>query len=360
MDTINPGRGTGWMTIAGAFAAIYLIWGSTYLAIKIGLESLPPLLMAGLRFAVAGCLLYGWLRVRGVPRPSDRQWWSAVVTGVLMLVCGVGGVTWAEQWVPSGVAALLVTTVPLWMIVLDVAVFRRSRLRARDIAGVALGLVGVVVLVGLTSAELDRVHPLGAAVILVGTFCWSLGSLHSRRADLPSSPAMTVAIQMLSSGVVLLTVSSAVREWQVGFAVADVTWRSAAALVYLAVIGSIVTLCAYVWLLRRVSASAVGTYAFVNPVVAVLLGWAVAGESMGPRVLGASTMIVGAVVLIQSRRWRREPAAARTDDSLQTVRATTGTLPAVGPVAASVPAPTPVCAIEGVEPCRWQASSPGS
>ncbi len=345
-------RGSEWVALAAAFAAIYLIWGSTYLAIRIGLESLPPFLLAGLRFTVAGVLLYVWLRARGVPKPSDGQWWSAVITGVLMLVCGVGGVTWAEQWIPSGVAALLVTTVPLWLAVLDATVFRRGGLAARDVIGMVIGLAGVAVLMGLSSADLGRVHPIGAVVILAGALCWSLGSLHSRRADLPSSPGMTVAIQMLGSGVVLLVISSAMREWQSGFSLASITMKSAAALAYLAVMGSIVALCAYVWLLRRVSASAVGTYAFVNPVVAVLLGWAVAGESLGPRVIVASVMIVGAVVLIQSNQWRRAPAAEKTDLNLHRVCSAPAALSAAGPVAAGPSGAPAVC-----QRARQQAAS---
>jgi len=283
----------------------------------------------------------------GVPKPSDRQWWSAVVTGALMLVCGVGGVTWAEQWVPSGVAALLVTTVPLWMALLDAVFYRHGRLGFRETTGLAIGLGGVGLLVGLSAADLGRVHPLGAAAILGGALCWSLGSLHSRRADLPSSPAMTVAIQMLGAGVILLVISSVLREWQIGFSFAQVTTRSAVALIYLVVFGSIVALCAYVWLLRRVSASAVGTYAFVNPMVAVFLGWTVAGESLSPRVIGASVLIVGAVVLIQSNQWRRAPAAKRPDHNLHEVRSSPEILPTSGPVVAGAHSPTAVCSRMG-------------
>jgi drug/metabolite transporter (DMT)-like permease len=341
MWTVEPaGRRTGWLTIAAAFAALYCVWGSTYLAIRIGLESLPPFLLAGGRFTLAGAVLYGWLRISGVPKPTDRQWWSAVLSGVLMLVCGVGGVTWAEQWVPSGIAALLVATVPLWMTVLDSFLFRRGRLSVREGAGMVIGLAGVVVLIAPSAADLVRVHVLGAGAILMGALCWSFGSLYSRRADLPPSPAMTVAVQMLGSGLVLLVVSSALREWQVGFSLSDVTSRSVAALVYLAVVGSIVVLCAYVWLLRRVPAPAVATYAFVNPVVALVLGWAVAGEEMGSRIVGASTLIVGAVILIQSRQWWRVPAA---DSSPCNLHAAPGTTAAAGPVAAGTPECSAVC-----------------
>lgn len=321
-------------SLIAAFAAIYLIWGSTYLAIRIGLESLPPFLLAGTRFVLAGGLLYGWLRLRGVGKPTDRQWWAAVVTGVLMLVCGVGGVTWAEQWVPSGVAALLVATVPLWMTVVDGAVLRRSRLGWQSAAGLTIGMAGVGLLVGLSPSEFGRVDPLGAAAILVGALCWSLGSLHSRRADLPSSPAMTVSIQMLSAGFVLLAVSSFFREWQDGFALSDVTMRSLLALGYLGVVGSMVTLCCYVWLLRRVSAPAVATYAFVNPLVAMALGTVVAGEGFGIRELGATTLIVGSVMLIQSKQWRRMPVTEPVGRTQAVRRPASDNLPVTASVAA--------------------------
>lgn len=324
--------------IIGAFAAIYLIWGSTYLAIRIGLESLPPFLLAGTRFVIAGGLLYGWLRLRGASRPTDRQWWAAVVTGVLMLVCGVGGVTWAEQWVPSGVAALLVATVPLWMTVIDGALLNRRGGGWGQTTGLGMGLFGVAMLVGVSQRDLGRIDPMGAAAILAGAACWSLGSLHSRRARLPSSPAMTVAIQMISGGIVLLAISSVCREWQDGLDMAAVTVRSVIALLYLAIFGSILTLCCYVWLLRRASAPAVATYAFVNPVVAMALGTAVAGEAFGSRELVATALIVGSVVLLQSRHWRRAPVAEPVGWAATHRRPPADNLPATGPAAAPSPA----------------------
>jgi drug/metabolite transporter (DMT)-like permease len=322
--------------LVAAFGAIYLIWGSTYLAIRIGLESMPPFLLVGSRFLLAGGLLYGWLRLRGVARPTDRQWWAAVVTGVLMLVCGVGGVTWAEQWVPSGTAALLVATVPLWVTVVDGAILRRSRLGWPSAVGLAVGLAGVGVLVGLSPAEIGRIDPAGAAAILAGAACWSVGSLHSRRADLPASPAMTVAIQMVSAGFALLAISSLLREWQDGFALSDVTVRSGLALGYLVVLGSMLTLCCYVWLLRRVSAPAVATYAFVNPLVAMALGTAAAGEAFGVRELAATALIVGSVVMIQSRHWRRVPVAEPAGQEHTVHRPAADNLPATAPAVCCV------------------------
>jgi drug/metabolite transporter (DMT)-like permease len=323
--------GTRNLTIMASFTAIYLIWGSTYLAIRIGIETLPPFLMAGIRFAVAGGLLYGWLRIRGVPRPTDRQWWGAAITGTLMLVGGVGGVTWAEQRVESGSAALLAATVPLWMTTLD----RGGPLahRRRVVFGLALGFAGVVALVGPAATNGSAIDPLGAMVILAGALCWSLGSLRSRKADLPGSPVMTVAVQMATAGAVLLVVSSVTREWQSSFSVADVSGRSAIALVYLVVIGSMLVMSAYVFLLREVSAPAVATYAFVNPIVAVFLGCAFAGESVGWRVVLATALIVAAVVVIQSIHWRRAPVAGSGAGHTMNRFALPGILPATRPAA---------------------------
>jgi drug/metabolite transporter (DMT)-like permease len=321
--------------ILAAFAAIYLIWGSTYFAIRVGLETLPPFLMAGARFLSAGVILYAWLRLRGVPRPTDGQWWEATLTGTLMLACGVGGVTWAEQRVPSGAAALLVTTVPLWMTLIDTIVLRAFAGGARMAFGLALGAAGVVVLVGPASGDVLSIDPVGAAVILGGALAWSVGSLRSRRANLPRQPAMTVAVQMVTAGVVLLVLSSLFREWQQGFSLIDVSLRSTVALAYLAVAGSMVTLCAYVWLLRNVAAPAVATYAFVNPVVAVYLGWAFAGEAAGPRVVLATALIVGAVVMIQSMQWRRvSVAGARASRKKERLEQLPGIVPAAEPAAA--------------------------
>jgi drug/metabolite transporter (DMT)-like permease len=328
-------RGSLRIRILAAFAAIYLIWGSTYLAIRIGLETMPPFFLAGVRFMVAGAVLYGWLRLRGVPRPTDSQWWEATLTGTLMLVCGVGGVTWAEQRVSSGAAALLAATVPLWMTVSDRLSSRSSRSGVRSLLGVALGLGGVAVLVGTSAEDLEAIDPLGAAVILVGAIAWSAGSLRSRRVNLPSQPAMTVAVQMVTAGVVLLVLSSVLREWQHGFSLADVSPRSAIALGYLAVVGSIVALCSYVWLLRQVSAPAVATYAFVNPVVAVALGWALAGEVVGPRTVMAAALIVVAVAVIQSMQWRRVSVAETWADRVSgRPNKLPGTVSATEPVAA--------------------------
>ncbi len=282
-----------------------MVWGSTYLAIRVALETLPPFFLAGGRFLAAGAFLYWWLRLRGVARPTPSQWWAAVMTGTLMLVGGAGGVTWAEQRVSSSVACLLITTVPMWMTLIEAAQHGRFWIGWRVSLGLLLGLAGVSWLLGPASRELLGVDLLGAGVVLAAALSWSLGSLVSAKANLPSSPAMTVAVQMLTAGVPLMGLSAGLGEWRAGLLASALAPRSLVAVVYLVVFGSIISLSAYVWLLRQVSAAAVSTYAFVNPLVAVFLGWLVLAEPVGPEVFLATGLIVGAVVLIQSATWWR-------------------------------------------------------
>lgn len=291
-----------------AFATIYVVWGSTYLAIRYALESLPPFVMAGTRFLAAGGLLYTLVRARRTPPPARRQWMTAAITGTLMLVGGNGLVSWAEQTVPSGLAALLIATMPLWMVMLDWAAFRGERPSLPILAGLAVGLAGVGLLIGPAELRDQRVHPLGAAALLAACLSWAIGSLYSRKANLPRSALLSVAMQMLSAGVVLVLVGTATGEWA-RVDLSAVSVKSVAALVYLVLFGSIAALSAYVWLLRVCSAARVVTYAYVNPVVAVLLGNALAGEPLTPRIGLAATLILGAVLLVTARR---RPAATKT------------------------------------------------
>lgn len=293
------------LMIVMSFAAIYVIWGSTYLAIRIGLEGFPPFFLAGSRFLLPGVILYLCLRLRGIERPSDRQWWWAVITGIIMLVGASGSLVWAEQRIPSAVAALLFTTVPLWMIVLEAAMQRSFVGGWRVSVGLVVGLLGVTILVSPSSRQLLGVDPFGAAVILFAAMCWSVGSLLSRRVSLPHSSLMTVAIQMATAGIVLLGISGLTGEWSHFAAPWSLTARPLAAVFYLAFVGAMLGLSAYTYLLRHVSAAAVSTYAFVNPVIAVFLGWLVAHEPMGPSVFVSAGMIIAAVVLIQSTHWSR-------------------------------------------------------
>ncbi len=282
-----------------AFAAIYLLWGSTYLAIRVAIDTLPPFLMAGSRFVLAGAVLYA-LAARTRPRPTRRQWRNAAVSGVPLFVLGNGGVTWAEQAVPSGAAALVVATLPVWLLLIDWGCGGRGRPRVAELAGIGLGLAGVAVL----SAP-GGVDPVGAAVLVGASVAWAAGSLFGRAADLPASPVRTAGMQMLAGGAVMLTVGLAAGEGG-RFDPAAVTGRSAGAWAYLTAV-AVVALPAYTWLLTATSPALVGTYAFVNPVVAVLLGWAVLGEPADGRTAVAGLLVVLGVAVLVWLRGRPQP-----------------------------------------------------
>lgn len=291
------------LMLVGAFLSLYLIWGSTYLAIRIGVASWPPLLMAGVRFVIAGGLMYAWLRLRGAPRPGWREWRAAAVVGVLLLSCGNGGVTLAEhRGVSSGVAALAVATVPLFTLLFGlVAGGRASRL---EWAGIVLGLLGI----GLLNLGSNlQASPLGAALILFAAASWAFGSVWSKHLPMPPGP-MASATQMLTAGLVLVGASVASGERMVQLPSAA-GWG---AMAYLIGFGSIIGFSAYVYLLKHVRPAAATSYAYVNPVVAVLLGMGFADEHVGPEEALAMTVIVGAVVLIGLPQWRqrRRPAGA--------------------------------------------------
>jgi drug/metabolite transporter (DMT)-like permease len=293
--------------IVFAFAAVYVIWGSTYLAIRFAIESLPPFSMAGLRFLTAGTLLYSFLRLRGFDRPKWNQWPAAALAGGLMLVGGNGLVSWAEQTVPSGLAALLVATVPLWMVLLDWCLYHSVRPSFKTFAGLAFGSVGVILLIGPAELSDRRVHPLGAAGLSLACLLWSIGSLYSRKANLPKSAFLSTAMQMLSAGILLLIIGGAAGEWpRVEWS--TLSWKSVFSLGYLIAFGSIVALSSYVWLLRVCSPAHVSTYAYVNPIVAVVLGNLAAAEPLTTRTALAAGLIVLAVLLVTTSR---KPSAAR-------------------------------------------------
>ena len=295
-----------WKLVA-AFAAVYVIWGSTYLGIRIAVETIPPFLMAGMRQATAGLLLYAWLRWRGVPRPERVHWRSATVVGALMLLVGNGGVAWAEKVVPSGLTALLIATMPLWMTLLDWLWHGAARPGGQIVAGLALGFIGAGLLVAPGQfAGGSHVDPWGALVLFVATVAWAAGSLYSRRAVLPTAALLGAAMEMLTGGALLLVASGLLGEWR-GFALAQVSQRSWIALVYLTVFGSIVAYSAYMWLMKVTTPARASTNAFVNPIVAVLLGWWLGGEPMNARIVLAAGVIVIAVLLIISHR--SEPIA---------------------------------------------------
>lgn len=295
-----------------AFAAVYVLWGSTYLAIRFGVETIPPFLMAGVRHLTAGTLLFAWLRLSGTPRPEARHWRSAAVIGGLLLLGGNGLVTWAEQRVPSGLAALIVASVPIWMTVLD-GIQRHERPHGVVIAGLAMGLGGIAFLVAPGRfAGGGHVDPLGAAALLTAALLWAIGSLHSKRVSLPSSTFLATAMEMIAGGLILLLFGTAAGEWR-GFAFAAISTRSLLALGYLIVAGSLLGFTAYIFLLGAATPARVSTYAYVNPVVAVLLGWALAGEVVTLRTLLAAAIIVAAVALIIRHGARRRVAKAEED-----------------------------------------------
>ncbi|HEY7215724.1 MAG TPA: EamA family transporter [Thermoanaerobaculia bacterium] len=297
-DTTHPGvtLRASVLKVALALGAVYVIWGSTYLAIRFAIETMPPFLMAAARYLTAGALLYGWARFRGAPRPSLLHWRSAVALGALLLLGGNGGVVWAEQRVDSGLAALLISTEPLWIVMLFWLSSGRKPLQPRVIAGLLLGLAGMVLLVRPGGSGVDV---LGAAAVMLASLCWASGSLYGQRAPLPESPLAATGMQMLCGGGLLLLASTLTGE-PARFVLADVSTRSLLALAYLIVFGAIVAFTAYVWLLRVASPVLVSTYAYVNPVVAVFLGWALAGEPLSAGMLGAAAVILTGVVLIST------------------------------------------------------------
>ena len=285
------------LILLGAFFALYLIWGSTYLVIRIGVESWPPMLMAGVRFVIAGSLMFAWLRWRGVPAPTWREWKAASVIGVLLLSCGNGGVTVAEHLgVASGVAALAVATVPLFALLFGLIWGQRTS--SLEWAGIVLGLVGI----GLLNLGSNlQASPAGAALLLLSSAGWALGSVWSARLPLPAGP-MASAAEMLAGGVALLIASALSGERMTELPTAA-GWG---ALAYLVVFGSIIAFSAYLYLLKNVRPAAATSYAYVNPVVAVVLGILFAGERIGMEEWLAMTVIVSAVVLIGVPQWRQQ------------------------------------------------------
>jgi drug/metabolite transporter (DMT)-like permease len=307
--TQSADKRPGTTAIVLAFAAIYLIWGSTYLAIRFAVETLPPFLMLFARFFTAGTLMYVFLRWRGVSRPGGREWLGAAVVGGLLLLGGTGAVGWAEQWIDSGLAALIVAIVPVWMVVLDWVGPDRRRPTRTVIAGLILGLVGVAVLVGpVDLSGGGRMQFIGSAVVVFGTLCWATGSVYGTHLAHPSSPWMSAALQMTAGGILLLIFGTAMGEWS-RVDPSQMSARSLGALAYLVVFGSLIAFAAYVFLLRHEAPARVGSYAYVNPVVAVFLGWALAAEPITPRTIVAAAIILTGVVMIVRNRASASPPA---------------------------------------------------
>lgn len=291
-----------------AFAAIYLIWGSTYLAIRVAVETMPPFTLASARFLVAGFLLYTWLSYRGRAQATPRQWWDNTIIGGVLLVGGNGLVVWAEQKIPSGITTLLLSINPLIMVLIDWMLPKGLRPTWLTFLGLALGFGGLMLLIGGDFSSGASLDPWRCAGLLVSCFAWSGGSLYSRHLRNPAEPLTAATLQMLLGGGLLLLVGLARGELG-DFHPADLTGRSVAAWVYLVVAGSLIGYPCYIYLLKHSTPARVSTYAYVNPVVAVFLGWLILGEPVTGRTLLASVIIVAAVVIITTQKAR---AAGKT------------------------------------------------
>jgi drug/metabolite transporter (DMT)-like permease len=288
--------------IIAAFASIYLVWGSTYLAIRYAVETIPPFIMGGARFLVSGVLLYAWARYRGAPKPTRLHWRNAVIAGAFLLLGGNGAVVWAEQYVPSGLTALLVSILPFWLVIIEWARPPRRRPSGLVLGGLVLGFIGIIVLIGPGNIGGDGDIPLlGALVLILGSLSWAIGSFWSRDAKLPESGLLTTGMEMLGGGTLLVIVGVLSGEID-DFDMYRVSKESAIGLLYLITFGSLIGFTSYIWLLDKVSPARLGTYAYVNPIVAVLLGWAIAGESLTVRTGVAAAIVICAVALITSAR----------------------------------------------------------
>ncbi|HEY0763668.1 MAG TPA: EamA family transporter [Pyrinomonadaceae bacterium] len=314
MPASKPSR----LLVVLAFAAVYIVWGSTYLGIRLAIETLPGFLMAGTRFTLAGVILLTWSRLKGERFLSSfSEWRKALIVGALLLLCGNGGVTWAEKYVATSLAALLVSTEPLWVVILNWIVTRK-RPNSKVLLGVLIGLAGVTMLVsdGLSRGSIDSwLSMVGAGVVILAGFGWAAGSVFSNRQPISSSTSMASGMQMFSGGVLLLLL--AVVTGDAGrLNLANASWTSIGAFFYLLVFGSLVGFTAYSWLLNNVTPAMATTYAYVNPVVAVFLGWLIANEPLTSRMLLAAVVIIISVVLITT--YSREPESAIHDSQCPT------------------------------------------
>src|SRR5215813_712107 len=300
-DPTNPKPGLvgapRWQIVL-AFAIIYLVWGSTFLAIRVGVHEVPPLLLAAMRFLAAGIAMYAWLQWKGTATPAAREWLAASFLGLLIFVFDYGCLFWAEQRVPSGIAAVILATIPVFMTLSEIVFLRTQRLTVRLGLALLVGLFGVAILMNnslsLGEAPVDRA---GAMALLIAAVSWSVASAFNSKVPLPESKPMSAAAQMLSGGVQLTILAALTGEFR-GFHVQTVSFAAWFSLAYLTVAGSIIGFTAYVWLLHYESPTKVGTYAYVNPIVAVILGYLVAGESIGPRTTLGTLLILASILVL--------------------------------------------------------------
>ena len=283
-------------TVILSFLSIYLIWGSTYLAIRYAVETIPPLYTAGLRHLVAGTILLVWCLAKRL-RPTWAQVRASIIIGVFFFLIGHGTLHWAEKKVPSGLASLLIASEPIWVFLLTAIAARRWRLNATLLAGILLGFGGVGLLMGRSALNSGPGVFVGSLAVLLGAFAWSVGIVYSRGSHLSGHPLLLSALSLLAGSFQLLLVGTAAGEYR-GFSLASVSVRSWLALGYLILFGSVVAFTAYNWLLEHYSPTLVATHTYVNPIVAVLLGWLLAGEAVTPNVLLSTAMVIGAVMLV--------------------------------------------------------------
>jgi len=286
-----------------ALVILYFVWGSTYLAIRFAVETIPPFLSAGIRFLIAGAILYIWRKAAGDPTPTKGQWRSTAIVGLFLLLGGNGLVSFAEQSVPSGVTALIIGSMPLWLVGIEAIRPGGVKPSWLSILGLLTGFGGIFLLVGPNELVSDghSLDPLGVGILLTAAFLWSVGSIYSRGADMPKSSLMGTGAQMLTGSASLFLVSGLTGEWK-GFSLTEVSLNSWLALLYLIAIGALVGFVAYGWLLQNAPVSLVATYAYVNPLVAVFLGAWLADEIIHARILIAGSIIIGSVVLINQTK----------------------------------------------------------
>lgn len=309
MDTNRPAT---WKILL-AFGIIYFVWGSTFLGIRVGVREIPPLLMAAMRFFLAGLVLYGWTRLQKAPRPTPREWLAASAISVLIFGVDYGCLFWAEQRVPSGLAAVMLATIPLCMALSEILLLHTQKMTPRLAIALLIGLGGVAVLVShsfnLGEEPIDRA---GAIALVVASISWSIASALMRKLPLPPSKMVSSGAQMLAGGAFLFLAAAVAGEYR-GFHLQAVSAKAWFSLAYLIVAGSIIGFTAYVWLLHHESPTRVGTYAYVNPVVAVAIGYFLGGEAVGPRTLLGSLLVLVSVVVITTMP-SKKPAPIRLEE----------------------------------------------
>jgi len=307
-----------WKTLL-AFAIIYFVWGSTFLAIRVGVREVPPLLLAAMRFLIAGLVLYGWMIARGERSPNARQWMAASLISILIFVLDYGLLFWAEQRVPSGIAAVMLATIPVFMALSEIIFLRTQRLTLRLALALLIGIGGVAVLVSrslnLGGTPVDSV---GAVALIVASMSWSASSVFARKLPLPDSKVMSSGAQMLAGGVFLTLTAAALGEFR-NFHPSAVSRGAWLSLLYLIVAGSIIGFTAYVWLIHHESPTKVGTYAYVNPVVAVLVGYFLGGEALGLRTILGTVFVLISVLVITTTPAKKPVATLPMEETAEGV-----------------------------------------